>query len=52
MTMTVNEAEPVLPALSFAVQVTVVCPSANVEPDGGLQVAGTFPSMSSFADAE
>ena len=35
--ITVNEQEAELPAQSQAVQVTVVVPTANVEPDGGVQ---------------
>jgi hypothetical protein len=49
--MTVNEAEPVLPCASVAVQVTVVVPSGNVEPLTGLQVTATTPSMLSVAEA-
>ena len=38
-----------LPALSTAVQVTVVTPSLNVEPLGGVHVTGTDPSTTSIA---
>ena len=37
-TVTVNEQEAELPTQSQAVQVTVVVPSGNDEPDGGVQV--------------
>jgi hypothetical protein len=50
-TVTVNEAEPVLPCVSVAVHVTVVVPSGKVEPLGGVQVTGTTPSMLSVAEA-
>jgi hypothetical protein len=52
VTVTVNEAEPVLPRVSVAVQVTVVALSGNVEPLGGVQLTGRAPSMLSVADAE
>jgi hypothetical protein len=48
-TRTVVVAEPVLPALSVAVQVTVVVPSGNAEPDGGVHDALTEPSTRSLA---
>jgi hypothetical protein len=51
-TVTVNEAEPVLPAPSMAVQVTVVAPMANVEPDAGAHVAARLPETVSAADVE
>ena len=38
-----------MPAASVALQVNVVWPSANVEPEGGLQVAVTGPSTTSLA---
>jgi hypothetical protein len=47
----VNEAEPVLPCVSVAVQVTVVVPSENVEPLAGVQLTGRAPSTLSVADA-
>jgi hypothetical protein len=50
-TVTVKEAEPVLPWASVAVQVTVVVPSGNIEPLGGAQVTGTTPSTLSVAEA-
>ena len=43
---------PVLPWLSVAVQVTVVVPSAKVEPADGAQEAATMPSTLSSAFAE
>jgi hypothetical protein len=51
LTVTVNEAEPLLPCVSVAVQVTVVVPSGNVEPLAGVQVTATTPSMLSVAEA-
>jgi hypothetical protein len=52
LTVTVNEAEPVLPCVSAAVQVTVVTPIRNVEPLAGVQLTGRAPSTLSAADAE
>jgi hypothetical protein len=52
VTATVNEAEPRLPCVSAAVQVTVVTPIRNVEPLAGLQLTGRAPSTLSVADAE
>jgi len=46
-----NEAEPVLPALSLTEHDTVVEPNANVEPDEGLQVGANGPSTRSEAEA-
>jgi hypothetical protein len=51
VTVTVNEAEPVLPCVSVAVQVIVVAPSGKVEPLGGVQLTGRAPSTLSVADA-
>jgi hypothetical protein len=51
LTVTVKEAEPVLPCVSVAVQVTVAVPSGNVEPLAGVQAIGTTPSMLSVAEA-
>jgi hypothetical protein len=51
-TFTLKEAEPVIPALSVTVQVTLVEPSANVEPDAGVQVGVKTPSTRSEAEAE
>jgi hypothetical protein len=50
-TVIVNEAEPVFPATSVAEQVTVVVPSAKVEPDVGEQVGESEPLTASVADA-
>jgi hypothetical protein len=52
LTVTVNEADPVLLCASVAVQVTVVVASGNVEPLAGVQLAGRAPSTLSVADAE
>jgi hypothetical protein len=49
MTVTVKLAVAVLPCVSDAVHVTLVVPSANVEPDGTLQVSGRGPSTRSVA---
>src|SRR5262249_40442664 len=50
-TVTLNEALPVLPAASLAVQVTLVVPNENVEPDAGLHAGITFASSGSLAVA-
>ena len=50
-TVTLNEALPVLPDESIAVQVTVVEPSTKVLPEGGEQLGEMLPSMLSLADA-
>ena len=50
-TVTVNEQEPVLPDASVALQVTVVAPFGNVDPDAGVQV-GVTKSQLSVAVAE
>jgi hypothetical protein len=47
-----NDAEPVLPALSVAEQVTFVEPKANVEPDAGVQLGVKTPSTRSEAETE
>src|SRR2546428_5403096 len=45
-----NEAVPVLPCASVALQVTLVVPSGNIEPEGGLQVTSAIgPSRLSVA---
>jgi hypothetical protein len=49
LTVTVNELRAALPALSVAVQVTVVTPSAKVLPDAGLQETESVPSTLSVA---
>jgi hypothetical protein len=51
LTVTENEAEPVLPCVSVAVQVTVVVPRGKVEALAGLQLTGRAPSMLSVAEA-
>jgi hypothetical protein len=50
-TVTLEEAEPKLPALSATEHVTVVEPNANVEPDEGVQVGVKEPSTASNAEA-
>ena len=40
-TVTLNEACAAFPTSSDTIQVTVVVPDRNVEPDGGLQVTST-----------
>ena len=47
-TVTLNVLELLLPALSVAVHVTVVAPSANVVPDAGAHVAVPAPSTVSL----
>jgi hypothetical protein len=49
VTVTVNEAIPVLPLLSIAVQPTVFIPTGNVDPLAGVQFAATPPSTTSLA---
>ena len=49
LTVTVNEHVSALPAASEAMQVTVVAPAANVEPDAGVQVI-VAPAQLSVAD--
>jgi hypothetical protein len=51
-TVTVNDfVGPGRPWLSVAVQATVVVVTGNVDPDAGMQVAGSGPSCASFAVA-
>src|SRR5262249_38664745 len=50
-TVTVKVFEPGLPAASVAEHVTVVAPSANVDPDAGTHVGVIDPSTASVADA-
>jgi hypothetical protein len=50
-TVTVKLHEPALPELSVAVQVTVVVPFENVEPDAGEQLGMIGPSQLSVAVA-
>jgi hypothetical protein len=49
LTVTVNDAVPVLPAASVAEQLTVVVVIGKVEPEAGVHVAGTVPSTLSVA---
>src|SRR3954451_18803229 len=49
-TVTVNVLVAVLPLASVDLQVTVVVPTGNVDPDGGVQVTGREPSTVSVAD--
>jgi len=51
VTVTVNEARPVLPALSVAVHLTVVVPTANALPLAGSHVGAIAPSTASRAVA-
>jgi hypothetical protein len=51
VTVTVNEAAPLLPRVSVAVHVTVVAPTGNVAPLTGVQLTATLPSIPSFAVA-
>jgi hypothetical protein len=51
VTVTVNEAEPLLPCVSVAEHMTVVVPSGNIEPLAGVQFTGRAPSTPSVADA-
>jgi hypothetical protein len=51
VTVTLNDPDAELPALSVAEQVTVVVPRGKVEPEAGLQVTGTEPSTGSEAEA-
>src|SRR5207244_10511677 len=50
-TVTVKEAEPVLPCASVALHVTVVVPTGKLLPDGGLHVGVSEPSTMSVAVA-
>jgi hypothetical protein len=52
LTVTLNDAKPVLPCASVALHWIVVVPNGNVEPDAGVHVAASLPSTSSDADAE
>ncbi len=53
VTVTLNWAEPVLPAASVALQVMVVVPTGNVSPEAsGMHVGVSGPSTSSSALAE
>lgn len=48
-TVTVNDAPAPLPARSAALQLTVVVPIGNVDPDAGAQTATSAPSTGSVA---
>jgi hypothetical protein len=50
LTVTVNVHELLLPAPSLTLQLTVVTPFGNVEPDAGLQLTAPTPSQLSLAD--
>src|SRR5919109_913417 len=50
-TVTVNEAEPMFPAASVALHVTVLVPRGNSAPLAGVQVAASGPSTVSVAEA-
>ena len=50
-TFTVNEQELELPCASVTVHVTVVAPTANVLPDGGVQLGVPTPGQLSVAVA-
>ncbi len=47
-----NVADPMLPASSVAVQVTVVVAIGNVDPEAGVQTGVIGPSTASSAEAE
>lgn len=51
VTVTLKLAEPELLCASVAVQVTVVGPKTNNEPDAGEQLTATEPSTKSLAEA-
>jgi hypothetical protein len=51
-TVTVKLHEAGLPAASLTLQVTVVVPTENAEPDAGVQVGVSVPSQLSLAVAE
>jgi hypothetical protein len=52
VTVTTNECAVVLPALSVALQATVVAPSAKTAPLAGTQLTGSVPSTTSVAVKE
>jgi hypothetical protein len=52
VTTTLNAADPLFPAASAAVQVTVVVPTGNVDPEAGAQVGVIAPDTASVAEAE
>jgi len=49
LTQTSNVTFAVFPFVSEAVQVTVVFPGANIDPDNGKQLTGRGPSTASIA---
>jgi len=51
VTVTVNEADRLLPCASLASHVTVVAPNGNIAPLTGVQLTATTPSIVSVADA-
>ena len=51
VTVTVNEADRLLPCASLASHVTAVPPNGNVAPLAGVQLTATPPSIVSVADA-
>src|SRR5947209_10336053 len=51
VTVTTNEAVPVLPCASVALQLTVVAPNGKVDPLTGVQLAASGPSTLSVAEA-
>ena len=51
VTVTVNEADPLLPCASLAAHVTGVTPNGNIAPLAGVQLTATAPSIVSVADA-
>jgi hypothetical protein len=52
VTVTLNDADALLPVLSVAEQVTAVVPNGKVEPEAGVQIIGIEPSTRSEAEAE
>lgn len=52
VTLTTKLALALLPALSFALQRTVVVPTGNVAPEAGAHVTDTEPSIASTAVTE
>jgi len=52
VTVTLNDADAMLPVLSLAEQVTVFVPNGKVEPEAGVHVIGIEPSTRSEAEVE
>jgi hypothetical protein len=46
-TVTLKDADPVLPPMSVALHVTDVVPRGNVDPEAGMQLVGSDPSTMS-----